>query len=57
MAVSDVLRREKTMMVKRLLKLYSASKGTISHYLEKFNDLQLGKAEGWSRQQHKWAVI
>ena len=33
------------MMVKRLLKLYSASKGTISiqSYLEKFNDLQPGK--------------
>ena len=35
----------KKLKVKRLLKLYSASKGTISirTYLEKFNDIQPGK--------------
>ena len=43
--VSDVLRSEKKLKVKRLLRLYSASKGTISirTYLEKFNDIQPGK--------------
>ena len=45
MTVSDVLRSEKKLKVKRLLKLYSTSKGTISirTYLEKFNDIQPGK--------------
>ena len=45
MTVSDVLRSYKKLKVKRLLKLYSASKGTISirTYLEKFNDIQTGK--------------
>ena len=44
-AVSDVSRSEKKMTVKRLLKLYSASKIIISirTYLEKFNYLQPGK--------------
>ena len=39
-----VLRRKK-LKIKRLLKLYSVSKGTISirSYLEKFNDVQPGK--------------
>ena len=43
--VSDGLRCEKKLKVKRLLKLYSTSKGTISirTYLEKFNDIQQGK--------------
>ena len=43
--VSDVLRCEKKFKVKRLLKLYSALKGTICilTYLEKFNDIQPGK--------------
>ena len=43
--VSDGLRCEKKLRVKRLLKLYSASKGTISirTYLERFNDIQPGK--------------
>ena len=45
MIVSHVLRSEKKLKVKRLLKLYSASKGTISiwTYLEKFNYIQPGK--------------
>ena len=45
MTVSDVLRSEKKLKVKRLLKLYLVSKGTISirTYLEKFNDIQPGK--------------
>ena len=44
--VSDVLRCEKKLKVERLLKLYSASKGTIISirtYLEKFNYIQPGK--------------
>ena len=43
--VSYGLRCEKKLKVKRLLKLYSASKGTISirTYLDKFNDIQPGK--------------
>ena len=43
--VSGVLRSEKKLKVKRLLNLYSVSKGTISirTYLEKFNDIQPGK--------------
>ena len=42
MTVSDVLWSEIKLKVTRLLKLYSASKGTISirSYLEKFHDLQ-----------------
>ena len=45
MTVSYGLRCEKKLKVKRLLKLYSASKGTISirTYLDKFNDIQPGK--------------
>ena len=45
MTVSDVLRGETKLKVKRLLKLYSASIGTISilTYLEKFNDIQPDK--------------
>ena len=45
MTASDVLRNENKLNVKRLLKLYSASKRIIRNqsYLEKFNDLQPGK--------------
>ena len=45
MTVSDVLLSEKRLKIKRLLKLYSYSKGNICirSYLEKFNDLRPGK--------------